>query len=453
MTSWARRWGIGRDEPDGPPRASVLSPGPRGWLGLEQVRGLRVAVEDGALVVHHPDGRTERRAELGEVTRLSLHTGNVLHGFGRPVRGSGGAPVAEHGLLVAEVGDRPVLALWVTEWVPGPATGLTEVQARSLSGVDALAAALQRPVEAGDGVQLHHTEAAVREALVSAVLSLTRVEHRWRRAGFAALVLWGLSFFAIGIYNAATTAGEGELNVPWFFPVCWLGVAAATGLLFVDARSWRVATALIDASPAAGDGAWAPRPAGPVPAGFLARARLLVGPDAVVVRDTDGREAWLPGPARGGVTRTATTDDALVLVDDQGGEHIALGLDWWAGAPGAREALGRYLEQAGLGTATGLVTRTPVFAVPISLSPMTDPWFGDARESTGTMSDKTRAAAFYVALVGGVLSIGTPDPLRPVGFVFAALGVLVAATQAVLSLQRGRRARAARRVVDPVSAA
>ena len=94
-----------------------------------------------------------------------------------------------------------------------------------------------------------------------------------------------------------------------------LEVAAATRLLLADARSWRDATRLIDASPAAGDGAWAPRPAGPAPAGYLTRARLLVGPDTVVVRDTGGREAWLHGPARGGVTRTATTGDALVLVD------------------------------------------------------------------------------------------------------------------------------------------
>ena len=124
-----------------------------------------------------------------------------------------------------------------------------------------------------------------------------------------------MPFFALGIYGAATSLEQGELDAPWFFPVCGLGVAAATRLLLADARSWRDATRLIDASPAAGDGAWAPRPAGPAPAGYLTRARLLVGPDTVVVRDTGGREAWLHGPARGGVTRTATTDDALVLVD------------------------------------------------------------------------------------------------------------------------------------------
>lgn len=453
MTAWARRRWTERQESAGPPRAAVLSPGPRGWLGLAQLRGLRVAVEEGALVVHHPDGRVERRAEPGEVTRLSLHTGNALHGVGLPSRSSGGAPVSEHGLLVVEAGEQPVLALWVTEWVPGPATGLTEGQARSLSGVDALAAALQRPVEAGDGVRLHRTRAAVRDAVLAAAPSPGRLEHRLRRAGFAALVLWAVSFFATGVYASARGLGQGELDAPWFFPVCWLGVAAATGLLLADARAWRAAVHLIHTSPAAGDAAWAPRPAGPVPAGFLSQARLLVRPDVVVVRDTDGREAWLPGPARGGVTRSAMTDDALVLVDDQGGEHLALGLDWWAGASGAREDLGRYLEGAGLGAATGLITRTPVFGVPVSLGPATDAWFGDAREATGTMSPNTRAAAGFVALAGGGMSLLGPGVLRPPGIVIGLVGLLAAAAQAVLSVQRGRRARSARRVVAPAGVA
>jgi hypothetical protein len=449
VTSWADRLRDlvpGEEPAPRVRRAPVLRPGPRGWLGLAQVRGLQIAVEDGVVVIRHPDGGAEQRAAPGEVTRIVLVTDALLGHIRLPSHASGGCPAAEHGLLVLLAGQRPVLALWVTEWVPGPALELDEVTARRLAGVEAVATALGLPVEPADLPTVRDHRPGILAATVSAVPHARGRGRALRRCAFGALIVFAVAFFVVGIAGSVQEYRGVAGPLPFPAPIAWAASLAAAGLIVTELHARRAAATLIRASPAAAEQAWAPRPAVEVPTGFLDRARLLLRPDAIVVRDAEGREAWLPGPAVGGVDRAVLTDEALLLVDSSGAEHLAVPHASWAGSGPARRELSHWLTAGGLRLSEGLPSRWPWFAGPFLLGALTLPWLGAGREVSGLASSNAVAGVTFAAGAAGCFSLLAGGP---VGIGCGVLGLAAALLQLCASVARAVSERRRARPVRP----
>jgi hypothetical protein len=89
-----------------------------------------------------------------------------------------------------------------------------------------------------------------------------------------------------------------------------------------------------------------PRPDRPVARG-LTEATLQVGRDDVVLTDR-GREMWLPGPAKGGVSRVILEPQIIRLVDRAGYVYLYLETPLWAPTAESRQQLHDELCDAGL---------------------------------------------------------------------------------------------------------
>ncbi len=346
-------------------RAPLLVPAPHGWAGRAAVRGLRVRAVEGALVVEHPDGRTERRAEPGEVTRVVLVPDPQDVGLPRASYAAGLVPADTYGLLVALAGDRPVLALRLAEWVPAPAP-VDGVTVRTVSGANALAGALGCAVEPADVAALAPKVRELRAVLLSPAPRLSVAAKTLLALGATALAVW---FVASAIGRAR---GEPRAEVFGWYGA--LGALLLTG-------TWLVLRAR----------ATKPLPPPPGTAVTAGGATLHVSPDWLVLSDAAGREAWLPGPAYGGVTQAAVTTEAVVLDDANGNGLAALPSTAWD-----VDRLRSVLDDAGVTVRDEPSNRAPgAWLSAPALLALDDAAYGDLREPRGVPG--------MAALAGGTL--------------------------------------------------
>lgn len=379
---------------------------------------------DGALVVDHPDGRVERRAEPGAITKVVLARDPAEVGVPAARYAVGLLPADEHGVLVFLTGDRPVLAVRLAEWIPSPADfdGRT---AREVSGANAVAAALDLPIEPANASAPVAGDA--RRALVSPHPAAPRRAMVVIGASAAAVVAW-LVASAVHRY----TGGERHAA---------FGLLGALGSLGLTGTWLVLRTRASHRLPQPPGHEVRPAPAEPVPRGFL-RSRLFVSPDWVVIVDALGREAWLPGPALGGTVAAAVTSTAIVLDDEHGNGLAALPRVYWAGDPESERALRTTLERVGVVVRDEPSNRDPGawLADPRALVPMDDPFFGDLREARGVpgFAGGFGGGAGAVVTLSGILH-GEAITVALAGL--AAVAAFVVAVHGHLATRRDGRVR------------
>ncbi|HEU0103146.1 MAG TPA: hypothetical protein VFR07_12585 [Mycobacteriales bacterium] len=309
-------------------RRPELRPRALAGRGLAAARELRVAVDDdGALVVHRPGGRREVRARPGEVVRAVYVAGDRRGPVRLPVR-------TTSDLLVLLGAQGPVLALLLLDWMP-PADSDAEV-ARRTTGFSALLAALGLPLEPAEPQDLER----LRAGALHAVLLRPQPPLPW--PGRPRWLLLPASLLL-----CVAVSGAGRLEA---------GAALAALLLGVPPTvAWLRARGAAQRAPAGPRPPGRPvtvstRPTAPLPAG-LAAARLELGPDDVVIVDR-GREAWLPGPAAGGVTTAEIGTRAVRLRDSRGDSYARLERAVWCADDAATDAFTTDLVGAGLQVTT-----------------------------------------------------------------------------------------------------
>lgn len=308
-------------------RQPELRPRALGGVLLPLARALRVRVEpDGALVVVHPGGRIERRAEPDEVSRAvfldrhelprSLQDRDFLH-YG--------------GAIVLLRGEQPLLTLLALDWTPPG--DLSGADLRRAAGVEALLSALGlplEPLEPGEELDPARLQASLlrsrpappapgRLAPWSCALAIALAFLGWPLGGTAAG--WLLAAAGLVLALAPTTAvlrgrraARAAAAQPW------------------PERDWTVVASC---------------PSGRLPAGTRDLRVGVSGQDVVVVLEA-GREVWLPGPQAGGAATADVAEDAVVVRDERGDALAVLdGAAWCADADGASR-LAADLSAAGL---------------------------------------------------------------------------------------------------------
>ena len=407
-------------------RIAELRPALLGGRALPAVRAMRVRVgDDGALVLTQPDGSQRVLAGSGEVRRTVL----VDYAERRLVPGGGyTGPVllllgADGGLLVAFI---------LLDWQPPSASD--ERDALEVSGFRALAAALGLPLEPPEKDDVP-ADRVVRRALLRP-LPPRPWPGRWATPlGVLGLVLCWLAMVgseeAIGaVFVVATLAVVGPVLVSSSRARAQARRAAATG---ATAGQW-TGTVL------------RPRPDQPVTRG-LAEVALQIDPDDLVLTDR-GREVWLPGPRRGGVTHAVIDQTVVRLTDAVGRSYAHLDTQLWAPTRDVQVQLEAELSAAGL-----TVTLTPLPGIGryptvghLASAPMPPRQFlSDAERGDPTLSMTWLSGmAAALTLVGALLSI-VWDPLVG-GALSIVTAVLVAVRVVDLVRSVAEDRRAARRV-------
>lgn len=394
----------------------MLVPSPQGWAGRPLVRDMRVHLHDGALVVRWPGGRLEQRAAAGEVTAVVL-----VDGAPGPRRGSLLVPAATYGQLVFLAGDRPVLAVWLAEWLPTPNRDLDDRTVRDVSGANALAAALGVAVEPGE-VSLAARTGSV---LVTPLPLFSRRQKLALTAAWAGTAVW---FFWAASFRVTSVPRPPVIGL--------LGAAGALGLVLMWLMTRRQATAELPDPPGS---PIAPAPDRPVPRAFRRTCRMFVAARWVVLVDSDGREAWMPGPALGGITTGVVTTQALVLDDAAGHGLAALPLDTWFGQAGSLEQARDVLARVGIAVREEPSNRAPGawFAGPDPLGPLDHPRLAEFREPRGW------SRSGYIGGIAGLL--GAANALQLGELVTAAVSVAstcLATGPGLVDWLTARRARA-----------
>ena len=400
-------------------RAPLLVPSPQGWAGRRLVREMRIRVdEQGTLLVERPGGRTDRLAGPGEITRIVLV--DAPAGASGSRYGAALLPADAYGVLVFLAGERPVLALRLAEWLPTAARDLDDRAVRDVSGANAVAAALGLAVEPGDPMMADWARGVV----VSPRPSLPAPYRALLAAGYVATAVW---FVSLLVARLGTTSRP-----------ALAGLAGATGALLLTV-AW-LATRRIATKPLAPPHGReiAPVPAGPVPKGFRERCRLYVSPDWVVLVDAAGREAWMPGPASGGVTFASVTTEAVVLDGPAGIGMAALPRDAWIATREAEAVLRERLAGAGLAVRDEPSTRSAGawLASPLVVAALDDPAFGDLREARGVPS-RAGVLGGIAGAIGVVSAIMLDEPLTAA---VAGLAMVAALATGLADLVAERRA-------------
>jgi hypothetical protein len=313
--------------------------------------GLRIqAVAGEGLVVVHPGGRVDRLAGSGEVTRVVLVDDPRLVRIHRAWLGLAHGSADAAGLLVFLAGRRPVLALRLADWLGSPNSGLDGPATRRVSGAVDLAAGLGVLVDHDDGSGIDVDRGAVGRVLVAARPRLPR----WYSVLVALVAVVGLMLLALLAARGAPDetgvdgwgAGPGAvISTPVAVVVTLLIVAQVLGafLLLLDSRRLQQqARQVVDPQP------YRPKPARPVNRGLLVNGSLQLSPELVVVTDGNGRQAWLAGPAAGGVVSAVLAPDAVILRDRAGSCLVQLDGQAWTGTPEGRDELTRRLTDLGV---------------------------------------------------------------------------------------------------------
>ncbi|WP_160009296.1 hypothetical protein [Nocardioides sp. AX2bis] len=418
-------------------RSPVLLPATGAGLSIARGRSTSLSVEDAAVVLRQ-DGREQVLARPGAVTRVA-HDAPDRPGLD-PDRSS---------RLLLRSGDRAVAVVHLDHFT-APAVLLSGDRSlqRSVSGADALAAALDLAVEQADRTDREVLGQAGREVQVRG--RLRRTGSRW---SYAVLLLGAvLTFLTLPLL------GEGPV----------LGVlAAATGLAVTawPALAWwrrrRRFLELDEEGPdtdEGGPGATLLSPAPPYD-DLFPHTRLLVGPRAVVLHHR-GRQTRLAGADLGGVDRLVHDGSSATFLDARRRALLAIDPAFWCPDPTRPERLADACRRAGIG-----VGRDPVVSSGLVAEPTADPGVidddprflmppGERGNGTAVLSTLVAfvvALSVVVGLVGvlGTLPPVTGEPLAVVALVGSGL-VLVAAL-VLLSLVLGVRRRT-NRWARPVTA-
>lgn len=228
-------------------------------------------------------------------------------------RAVNGLLVDAHGVALVLAGDRPVLVVRVGEWLPCPERKLEDVDARPVSGIDALAGALGVPLEYSDAAAVAPYGGRAQGVLVE---TLPRLPRGFTSASWCAL----LAFAAIFVLPSPIDRGNGLAEA---IAVVLLAVATVRAVVLAALRLDAVRQ---QRRPREVTGADIVRPV-PAPGTTAARAfarksALYLSEDVFVVVAPGGLEAWIPGPGAGGVRR-AGVNDRFVIFDDASGTGLA----------------------------------------------------------------------------------------------------------------------------------
>lgn len=312
-------------------------------LGIADARELRIAVEDGALIVRRPGGPPRVVASVGTVRRLVwLDQTQARDLLGR--RRWSQAPADTQGGAVLVLGDAGVqLAFFVGDFVPWAGD---PGERRESSGAVDLARALgvvleaARPEDLPSRRQARAVLVAPRkgaDATARGALALTLV------SGVLAFLSWPYGGSVAGLL----------LN---------LGSVLVVGpVLVLLVRHRRRFEALVGVPPDA-DG----RLVYPLPRAGVGElpSQLQLGREDVVLVDAGGREIWLPGPVAGGVASCVIGDEATCLLDARGMLLLVLA----TGQVVPDDASRARLEETA--RAVGIVVTSDPFLVPASGSPL-----------------------------------------------------------------------------------
>lgn len=318
-------------------------------LGIADARELRIAVEDGALVVRRPGRDPEVVGSAGSVQRAvwldAAQSRRVLfHPRSRAFDDWSGGSV-----VISGTGG-VALSFLVDDFVPW---GGDPAQRRESSGAVGLVRALGLVLEAADPQALPPGRAA-RAALVAPhagaaaaqgiSLGLTLL------AGLLAFLSWPYGGSVVGLV----------LN---------LGSLLAIGpVLLLLVRHQRRFESLVGRPPDA-DG----RLVCPLPDAVVGQlpSQLQIGERDVVMVDAGGRELWLPGPAAGGVASCVVGDEALCLLDARGILLLALAADQMVPDEASRGRLEQAARSVGI-SVTADPFLLPASGTPVDLRPAID---------------------------------------------------------------------------------
>jgi hypothetical protein len=305
-------------------RTAELRPALLGGRALPAVRRMRVRVTpDGAVERTTWDGITHRVAAPGEATRVLLIDERDAQRL-LPVHGHTGPVLA----LLGRDGV-PLLALRLLDWAPPSwSTGATW---REVVGVPALAKALELPVEPAESRDLP-AQGPLRRVLLRPVPPRPWPGRAGPAVSSLALVTGFIALVGMGDVAGAVATGVALLLI---------------GPLIVAGSCARAAARAAGIPPGVGGRTVVrPRPGEPTARG-LVEATVQVGPDDVLLTDR-GREVWLPGPGRNGVTRVVVEPDVIRLSDAAGNDYASLATALWAPSPEAQHQLAEALRSAGL---------------------------------------------------------------------------------------------------------
>lgn len=410
-----------------PHRVAELRPALLGGRALPAVRRMRVRVTPaGALVHTDAAGRELPIAAPAGISRVLLLGEDDAQRL---------LPVAAYTgevLVLLGADAVPLLALRLLDWAPPSWTaGATW---REVTGVPALAAALQLPVEPAEDRDLDAV-GALRNVL------LRPVPQRPWPGRVAPLICW----LALLVAVLGLAAGGGPVGAA----ATLLTLLLVGPIVVAGARARGGARATASPPNPAGRTVLRPLAETPTVRG-LAEATLQVGPDDVVLTDR-GREVWLPGPAGGGVSQVIIEPDAVRLADAAGNDYATLATGLWAPSPSAQEDLHDRLCGAGLDVLIAPVSMQKMATVASPLSARTPP--------TGLLSDAERGDATtttpWVAGVVTLVALGTSAVAC--GWDVAAGLVLVVASGALCLLRLADTVRTAvadrraRRAVAPAA--
>lgn len=396
----------------------MLVPAPSSRGGLQALRTMRVIVDpNGALVVQHPDGRQDVRAAPGTVTGISYVAGRTnVHGGVVPRLLDGGL-----GIVVIRVEAQPVLALHLAQWLPGVASVESAADALRISGVEALAHVFGLAV-----TPLNHSP-DVRAVMVS---PQPTPPSWWSWVGCTAVGLVAVTVLVAGVVGAV----HGD-RAPTWLQALYAATAMAAALLVVMTLVLRRRARAASGGATLPGRTIEPVPSGPVPCGFLDNARLAVDGEMIVLRDRYGREAWMPGPAAGGLVRASWTAEALVLDDVRGTGWAALPRSAWFATSRAEDVARAALDEAGLSVVDEPSARAPGawFAGPHGIPVRDSP--SVLSEATGEPRWGMLAGLPASALFGvGALWSGAHGMLSAITVPAGITGVLAAAAGSIAAL-------------------
>jgi hypothetical protein len=147
-----------------------------------------------------------------------------------------------------------------------------------------------------------------------------------------------------------------------------------------------------------------PRPDRPVARGLM-EATLRMEGDDVVLTDR-GREVWLPGPARGGVSQVIVEPELVRLADAHGRDYARMEKALWAPTPADVDRLQHAVTELGLEAfvrplpSSGYPLIAALASAPMGISTaLSDAERGDATFGTPWLSGLTVSLTFFVAVI------------------------------------------------------
>lgn len=292
----------------------VLQPGRRDGLVRDDARSWRQEVSaSGALAERHGSTRTRTVAEPGQVARIVHVPGELLS---RRLLGRGPWG-GRSGDAVAFLGDDDVLLTVGVDTLHHGIPDSDPAAQRATSGLPDVSLALHHPLEPASADEVRRV-AAARDAV-----AVGPAEKALRRRVLVhrLLALWLLAALVL----RAVVGPSPDDPHPWLdlLVVAPLLAWAVDGLVlarrFVGGHDTNAALPATVVRNHAAPDRWA----------WVRESELRIDAEVVVLRQ-HAREAWVPGPAHGGVVRCEVSPDAVWFLDRHGVPLMVVPADLWA---------------------------------------------------------------------------------------------------------------------------